>query len=121
MILVDTSIWIAHLREGNQRLAGLLEQVQVLSHPFVIGELACGALRNRTAVLALLGNLPEAPIAEHQEVLEFVERERLHGRGIGWVDVHLLASVRLSDAALWTLDRPLARVASALKIAMNGT
>lgn len=120
MILVDTSVWIGHLRAGNRRLKALLDEEQVLTHSFVIGELACGSLRNRTEVMALLEVLPQAREAEHREVLEFVERAQLYGRGIGWVDVHLLASARLSGAALWTFDRPLLRAASALKVAMNG-
>ena len=117
MILVDTSVWVDHFRTGNRKLAGLLDEEQVLTHPLVIGELACGSLRNRAEVLALLEALPEAEMAEHREVLEFVEHERLYGHGIGWVDVHLLAAARLVGAALWTLDRPLLKVASALAIA----
>ena len=117
MILVDTSVWVDHLRTGNRKLASLLDDDQVLRHPFVIGELACGSLRNRAEVMVLLEALPEAEMAEHREVLEFVERERLYGRGIGWVDAHLLAAARLAGAALWTLDRPLLQVASALAIA----
>lgn len=120
MILVDTSVWIEHLRAGNRRLKALLDEEQVLTHSFVIGELACGTLRNRTEVMALLEVLPQAREAEYREVLEFVERAQLHGHGIGWVDVHLLASARLSSAALWTFDRPLFKVASTLKVAMNG-
>lgn len=116
MILVDTSIWIDHLRRGNRRLAALLEEGEVLTHPFVVGELACGSLRNRVEVLTLLGTLPEAKVAEHREVMEFVERDRVFGRGIGWIDAHLLASALLSGAALWTVDQQLARVASILKI-----
>ena len=117
MILVDTSVWIDHLRAGNRRLRSLLENAEVLVHPFVVGELACGTLRNREEVLTLLHALPEAQAAEHEEVMSVVERERLYGRGIGWVDVHLLASARLSSAALWTLDRRLSRIASALALA----
>ncbi len=116
MILVDTSIWVDHLRRGNGRLAALLEEGQVLTHPFVVGELACGSLRNRVEVLTLLGTLPEAKVAEHQEVMEFVERDRIFGRGIGWIDAHLLASALLSGTTLWTVDQQLARVASILKI-----
>jgi predicted nucleic acid-binding protein len=119
MILVDTSVWVDHFRTGNQRLRGLLDEDQVLTHPFVIGELACGSMRNRAEVLALLEALPSADLAEHREVLEFVERERLYRRGVGWVDAHLLASARLAHAALWTLDRPLLKIASALAIAVN--
>lgn len=117
MILVDTSVWVDHFRTGNRKLVGLLDEEQVLTHPFVIGELACGSLRNRAEVLALLEALPGTGLAEHREVLEFVERQRLYGRGIGWVDAHLLAAARLAGAALWTLDRPLLKVASTLAIA----
>jgi predicted nucleic acid-binding protein len=117
MILVDTSVWIDHFRNGNSMLAGLLDDAQVLTHPFIIGELACGVLRNRAELLALLQALPASAVAEHREVLEFVERERLYGRGIGWVDAHLLAAARLSAALLWTLDRPLRKIASALAVA----
>src|SRR2546427_4508775 len=117
MILVDTCVWVDHFRTGNRKLAALLDEEQVLTHPFVVGEMACGSLRNRAEVMALLEALPEAEMAEHREVLEFVERERLYGRGIGGGDVHLLAAARLGGAALWTLDRPLLKVASALAIA----
>lgn len=116
MILVDTSIWVDHLRRGNQRLVALLEEGQVLTHPFVVGELACGSLRNRAEVLTLLQTLPEAKVAEHREVMEFVERSQLFGHGVGWIDAHLLASALLSGTALWTADQQLARVASVLKI-----
>ncbi|HEY6102590.1 MAG TPA: type II toxin-antitoxin system VapC family toxin [bacterium] len=117
MILVDTSIWIDHLRQGNARLAALLEDALVVTHPFVIGELACGKLGNRAEVLSLLRVLPAAEIASHDEVLGFVERHRLYGRAIGWIDAHLLASARISSLALWTLDGPLHRVAGSLGIA----
>jgi predicted nucleic acid-binding protein len=119
MILVDTSVWIDHLRSGNRRLESLLGDGDVLIHPFVVGELACGALRNRDQVLSLLRALPEASAAEHSEVIDFLDRERLYGRGIGWIDVHLLASARLSDAPLWTLDRRLSRIAAALKLSFG--
>ena len=117
MILVDTSVWIDHLRTGNAKLVSLLDDDQVLVHPFVIGELACGALRKRSEVLRLLRALPQARIADHEEVLRFVEDHRLFGRGIGWVDSHLLASAVLSSAPLFTLDRPLLRLATSLRIA----
>ena len=119
MILVDTSVWVDHLRTGNRKLQSLLEDAEVLVHPFVIGELACGILRNREEVLTLLQALPEAQGAQHEEVMRVVERERLHGRGIGWIDAHLLASARLSSAALWTLDRRLSEIASALALALE--
>jgi predicted nucleic acid-binding protein len=119
MILVDTSVWVDHLRVGNRKLQSLLEETEVLVHPFVIGELACGSLRNREEVLTLLQALPEAQVAEHGEVMHVVEQERLYGRGIGWIDAHLLASARLSDAPLWTLDRRLSGIASALALAFE--
>ena len=111
MILVDTSIWVDHLRSRNQALVTLLEDDQVLTHPFVIGELACGRIRNRGEILRHLAALPAAPVVSDEEALEFVDGRRLFGRGIGWIDVHLLASAVLSHASLLTLDRRLARVA----------
>lgn len=117
MILVDTSVWIDHLRRGNDRLATLLEAGEVLGHPFVTGELACGSLRNRREILSLLDALPQAVTAEHSEVLRFVESHRLMGRGLGYVDVHLLASVMLDGATIWTLDRRLAEMAGRLDVA----
>ena len=99
MILVDTSVWIDHLHRAEQTLVQALEAGQVLMHPFVVGELACGHLNNRQEVLTLLQALPAAPIASHPEVLGFIERRGLMGRGIGYVDVHLLASVALDGAA----------------------
>lgn len=118
MILVDTSIWVDHLRKGAPTLAGVLEQGEVLMHPFVLGELACGGLKNRREVLRLLGELPKAPIATEPEVLDFIERRALMGRGMGYIDVHLLASVALTGTArLWTRDKRLAAVAEELKLA----
>jgi predicted nucleic acid-binding protein len=115
MILADTSVWIDHLRTGVPMLVALLENGRVLVHPFVLGELACGNLRNRHEVLDLLGNLPSAPVASDAEALEFIERRSLMGRGIGYIDVHLLAAVVLADdARLWTRDRRLAVVADEL-------
>jgi len=116
MILVDTSVWIDHLRKGNERLKSLLLSDEVLSHPFVVGELACGDLRKRSAILKFLQELPVALVADHQEVLSLLEKERLYGCGIGWVDAHLLASARLSGAWLWTLDASLSMVAASLNI-----
>jgi len=93
----------------------MLYDDQVLTHPFVVGELACGKLQNRKEILRLLDTLPETQLAEHQEVLRLVENQHLYGHGIGWVDAHLLASALLSGATLWTFDRPLTKVAIALK------
>lgn len=118
MILVDTSVWVDHLRSGDVALAAQLDAGHVLTHPFVIGELACGNLRNRREVLDLLGRLPSAPTASHAEALEFLERRALMGRGIGFVDVHLLASAALAGPVrLWTRDRRLATIALELDLA----
>ena len=111
MILVDTSVWVEHLRHGLPRLATHLQEGEVLIHPWVIGELACGNLRNRSQVLDLLQGLPAAKVASDAEVLLLIERDRLMGRGIGYIDAHLLASARLSHCRLWTQDRRLAGVA----------
>ncbi len=117
MILVDTSIWIDHLRKGNDALSLLLEQDLVLTHPFIVGELACGSIVSRREILGLLETLPAAVSAGSGEVLQLVETKRLYGVGIGWIDVHLLASAQLSHAPLWTSDRRLKRAAESLRIA----
>lgn len=119
MILVDTSVWIDHLRRGEAELATALEREQVLMHPYVIGELACGNLKNRDEILALLQKLPRAKVASESEVLHFIERHRLMGRGIGYLDIHLLASAALSEARLWTKDRRLAAAANDLNLAFR--
>ena len=111
MILVDTSVWVEHLHRGLPRLATLLQGGEVMIHPWVIGELACGNLRNRSQVLELLQGLPTATVASDAEVLLLIEREQLMGRGIGYIDAHLLAAARLSHCRLWTQDRRLAAVA----------
>jgi len=111
VILVDTSLWVEHLRRGLPRLATLLQEGQVLIHPWVIGELACGSLRHRSAVLNLLQGLPAAMVASDAEVLLLIERDRLMGRGIGYMDAHLLASAKLSRCVLWSQDRRLAALA----------
>ena len=118
MILVDTSVWIDHLRKGNALLNTLLLNSAVLVHPFVIGELACGNLHNRSRILNLLGDLPASKVADDQEVLFFIEHNDLMGHGIGYVDAHLLASVSLSNPSrLWTVDRKLKDVAINLGLA----
>ncbi|MEO8524951.1 MAG: type II toxin-antitoxin system VapC family toxin [Caldimonas sp.] len=120
MILADTSVWVDHLRRGDAQLADLLEHGAVVMHPFVIGEIACGNLRDRSSVLELLQDLPHAVVAEGEEVLGFIERLALHGKGIGYVDVHLLASVALTEAAvLWTRDKRLRTVATDLGCAFR--
>ena len=111
MVLVDTSVWVAHLRQGNIGLEELLTEGQVLSHPFIVGELACGNLQHRAEILTDLAALPQAILASHGEVLQFIETNRLVGRGLGYVDVHLLASARLSGVSLWTLDKRLQNAA----------
>lgn len=112
MILVDTSVWIDHLRNGNTRLAAMLENTEVCTHPFVVGELACGSLENRAEVLVLLHNLPGVSVATDAEVLFYIEKQRLMGRGIGYIDAHLLAATAMTGSIrLWTLDRRLAVVA----------
>ncbi|HET8540243.1 MAG TPA: PIN domain-containing protein [Anaeromyxobacter sp.] len=111
MILADTSLWVDHLRSGSRELADALEGSEVLGHPHVTGELACGNLRNRVAILQLLRDLPQAVLVTEEEALHCVERNRLYGRGLGWTDVHLLASALLTPARLWTLDAALAREA----------
>jgi len=116
MILVDTSVWIEHFRAGSERLKTLLIDGKVLCHPFVVGELACGTLQKRNEILTMLKALPEAYLLEHEEVLIFLEAQRLYGRGIGWVDAHLLASTLLTRCALWTLDKPLRRAAGDLNV-----
>ena len=118
MILVDTSVWIDHLRKGNGRLANLLQNFSVFVHPFVIGELACGNLRNRKKILQLLERLPGANMASDSEVLYFIEKNKLAGRGIGYVDAHLLAAAALTPGAqLWTRDRRLESIAKDMGLA----
>jgi len=116
VILVDTSVWIDHFRVGSLSLSKLLHEEEVLTHPFIIGELSCGIVRNRSEILMLLQALPEARVAGHEEVLKFVEAQRLFGRGVGWIDAHLLAAALLSAATLWTLDKRLAHVATILNV-----
>ncbi|MCB1931792.1 PIN domain-containing protein [Accumulibacter sp.] len=118
MILVDTSIWVEHLRRGNQRLTRMLEQGQVLAHPYVTGEVALGKLRNRDTILRALQNLPATTVATDDEVLRFIHQNSLYGVGIGYIDAHLLAAVRLSSAAsLWTADKRLLAAARSLGLA----
>ncbi len=107
-MLVDTSVWVDHLRRRNARLASGLESMPVVTHPFVIGELSCGQLAQRSDVLGFLNALPTLPLADHEEVVEFVAAHRLYGRGLGWVDMHLLAAARLAQVPIWTLDKRLA-------------
>lgn len=119
MVLVDTLIWISFLRGENAQLRRLLQEAEVICHPFIVGELACGHIRNRREVFSLLQALPEASMADHQEILYFIENSDLYGAGIGLIDVHLLASARLSKVPLWTADRRLKRAADRLGISYD--
>lgn len=120
MILVDTSVWVDHLRQGDAGLVELLERGAVLMHPFVLGEIACGSLKDRPAILELLADLPSAALAEADEVLGFIECHALHGRGLGYVDMRLLAAVALTEGArLWTRDKRLRLAAEALGCALR--
>jgi hypothetical protein len=115
LILVDTTVWVDHLRRSDPGLVDLLERSAVVMHPFVVGEIACGSLRDRKSILELLQDLPTTAVAHSDEVLQFIERHTVHGKGIGYVDVHLLASVALTEGTrLWTRDLRLRRVAAAL-------
>lgn len=116
MVLVDTSIWVFHFRDGNPQLEALLINGGVVCHPFIIGELACGNLKNRKEILTLLQALPMATTADQEEVLRFVEQHQLMGMGLGCVDVHLLASAKLLGIPLWTKDKKLAEAAKKLSV-----
>jgi predicted nucleic acid-binding protein len=118
LILVDTSVWVDHFRKGDPQLTGLLELGIVAMHRFVVGEIACGSLADRSTILPLLQDLPTSVVAEDEEVLGFIEHHGLHGKAIGYVDVHLLASVTLTDGAkLWTRDKRLHAAADELGLA----
>ena len=122
MILVDTSVWIDHLQSGNEGLSTLLNSSQVLMHPFVLGELACGNLHQRTEILSLLKDLPQTTVAQDEEVLFFIEHHALVGKGIGYVDAHLLAATQLnSGTRLWTRDKRLSASANILNIHYSPT
>lgn len=117
MILVDTSVWVDHFRAADSRLTGLLLDGHVLSHSFVVGELACGNLRRRAEVLVLLRSLPQLPVLNSDDALGFLDAHRLMGEGLGWVDVNLLASAYASREGLWTKDRRLGEAARRLGVA----
>lgn len=107
MILVDTSVWVEHLRSGTIGLEALLNDGQVVCHPFIIGEIACGNLKNRTEILSLLQDLPVASLADDDEVIPFIEDHELMGKGLGYIDIHLLMSALLTRIPLWTIDKRL--------------
>lgn len=119
MILVDSSVWIDHFRRGNAQLSAFLEQRLVIMHPMVCGELACGNLRDRRSTIRMLEQLPSIMVAGDDEALRLIEHHRLMGRGLGWIDVHLLASSIIDGTPLWTLDRVLEQVAKTLGQSMN--
>ena len=116
MVLVDTSVWISHLNKGNSSLAELLSGGMVACHPFIIGELACGRLKNRGEIIILMRTLSRVQEANHEEILQFIETHQLMGMGIGLIDVHLLASALLTRIVLWTYDKKLQTAAAKLAI-----
>ena len=117
MVLVDTSVWVSHLRDGDVGLEKLLNDGEVVCHPFIVGELACGNLKNRHEILTYLQSLPMTILAEDEEVLKFIENNQLMGKGLGYIDVHLIASAVLTDVLLWTLDKTLNKLTE--KIGIN--
>ncbi len=119
MVLVDTSVWITHLRVGDRNLEKLLLETKVMCHPFVIGELACGNIKNRKEIISLLQDLPKASTISHEEFLYFIERHELIAIGIGFVDAHLLASFCLLETPLWTQDKKLRLAAKKLGISYD--
>jgi hypothetical protein len=116
MVLVDTSVWIAHLRSGNVGLETMLNDGYAVCHPFIIGELACGNLKNRQEILSLLQALPMAIQAEHEEAITFIDNHQLMGKGLGYIDIHLLASAIITNISLWTIDERLKAVSSTLGV-----
>jgi predicted nucleic acid-binding protein len=121
VILVDTSVWVDHFRVSEPGLVAILGDEAVLTHPFVVGELACGNIKNRAEILDLIGRLPTPPIGTDAEALELIDRHQLNSKGVGYIAIHLLASTLLMPTArLWTKDRRLASIASALKISYTG-
>jgi predicted nucleic acid-binding protein len=119
MVLVDTSVWVDHLRSDNVPLVNLLNQGLVAVHPFVSGELACGNLRNRREILSLLHALPQVEKASDEEILFYIENNSLSGKGLGLIDVHLLASAQLSGYLFWTKDRRLHEITKKLNLAYS--
>ncbi len=119
MVLVDTSVWVGHFRSGNLRLASLLGDGDAACHPFVIGELACGNLPARTETLGCLLELPRTRVASQDEVLSLIEIRRLMGKGLGFIDIHLLAAALLDGIPIWTEDVPLNKAAAQIGIAFS--
>jgi predicted nucleic acid-binding protein len=119
MVLVDTSIWVDHFQKNDEDLVGLLNDFKAVLHPFIIGELACGNLKNRNRIISLLYALPLAKEITNSEYMSFIEQNKLFGLGIGFVDVHLLASALISNVTLYTRDKSLYSIASKFKIQYN--
>ena len=117
MVIVDTSVWVDHLRRKNARLIDVLQQQHILQHPYVTGELALGQLQQRTKILGYLDALPEAPLANNAELRQLIEEQEIFALGIGLIDAHLLASAMLARASLWTLDKKLVQIARAMGLA----
>ncbi len=117
MLLVDTSVWIDHFRKSNEQLEEVLNNGDIMCHPFIIGELACGNIKNRKEILSLMKELPMSYKASHDEIFELIERRKLMGRGLGFIDMHLIASAFLSNVCLWSFDKNLNKIAIELKIA----
>lgn len=121
-VLVDTSVWIDHLRNKDEQLISLLKQNQVLMHPMIRGELACGCFHNRDQILSLLKNLPQVPEATHDEAVYCLDKNKLMGKGIGFIDLHLLSSTLLAkNTLLWTRDRRLLKLALSLKLSWESS
>jgi len=118
-ILVDTSVWIKYLRESEKNLVRLLEQGLVACHPFIIGELACGGIKNRREIISLLNDLPSTDILDHYDIMEFIEYRKIMNKGIGYVDVHLLGSALVTETPLWTFDKALKKIANQLSISYD--
>lgn len=116
MVLVDTSVWVRHLRQSEPNLERLLNDGEVVCHPFVVGELACGNITNRTEILSLIKILPQVTEAKNEEVLRFIEQKHLMGKGLGYIDVHLCASALLTGVPMWTYDRRLNEATEGLGI-----
>jgi predicted nucleic acid-binding protein len=116
MVLVDTSVWVSHLRKGDVGLEKLLNDGKVVCHPFIVGELACGNLKNRHEILIYLQSLPMAILAEDGEVLKFIENHQLMGKGLGYIYVHLIAAAVLTDVPLWTFDKTLHEITKKIGI-----
>ena len=115
-VLVDTSVWIKHLREGDRNLTRLLEQGLVACHPFIIGEIACGGIKNRYEIISLLNDLPSTDILDHSDIMEFIENQKIMNKGVGYIDAHLLGSALVSESPLWTFDKALEKIAIQLSI-----